>query len=582
MAKEPDRRYPGAADFAADLRRYLHGEPILARPEGRIRRMVRTCRRRPMLTGLAAALVLAVVAGLAGVTWQWRRAEANLRRAEEQRRQAIHALAAGNLALTQLAEMANDQILGQAERQSGALGALLLEEYRRFVHSLRDDPAFLPELAAASRRNAHMLDDFAPAEVWHPAWLEALGLHEELVRRDPANIDGWMALGECHYHLGGMLRQHGRPAEAGDHLRRARQSWRRSRDLLLARLEAAPSDRLLQRQLCQCELFLGPLGSFPEVAAEAIGDLRHALAIARELHRAEPQEAESARLLGVISYDLSRLLRDERPDEALTLARAAVAQLDAVLQAGSSEALDLRRLALATDGLAVQEDHLDRAEAALGDFGRAADLYRRLLQDRPFNVEYRGRLATVLHQTARVLVDAGRPAEALEPFRQAIELRETLLRLTPENLHRRTAIAGTWCRLAEAWEDLGRIAEAAEAYRKCLAHQRTICARAPDHPAHRRCLDDRLRHACWLLLLLGRSGEAAELAREREALRPDDPAVPLGVAIQHGAAILVRVRHGGGNPLALIDPEGRRQVVGALAAANDAVRHIPAAARRRR
>ena len=117
MAKEPDRRYAGAAELAADLRRYLHGEPIRARPEGRIRTLFRKCRRRPMLTGLAAALTLAVVAGIAGVTWQWRRAEANLLRVAEQRRQAIHALTAGNHALARLAEMANDQILGKAERR---------------------------------------------------------------------------------------------------------------------------------------------------------------------------------------------------------------------------------------------------------------------------------------------------------------------------------------------------------------------------------------------------------------------------------------------------------------------------------
>jgi tetratricopeptide (TPR) repeat protein len=579
MAKEPDRRYPRAADFAADLRRYLQGEPIQARREGRLGMMVRKCRRRPMLTGLAAALLLAVVAGGAGVTWQWRRAEANLRRVEDRRQQAIRALAAGNRALTRLAEMANDRIVGQAEDQSGALGALLLEEYRRLVHSLRDDPAFLPELADASQRNASVLDDSTPPEVWHPAWLETLGLYEELLRRDPANIEGWVAFGECHLRLGDHLRQLGRPKEGGNHLRRAREIWRGSREHLLARLEAAPSDRRLKQQLCQCELLLGELGSFPEMAAEARTDLRHALAIARDLHRAEPRVWEFARLLGVSSTTLSRVLKDERPEEALELARSAVDQFEAIHQAGSSEALDLHRLAVAVDRLAAAEDHLNLAEAALGDFGRAADLYRRLLRDRPFNVEHRNGLATVLHQTGRILVEIGRPAEALEPFREAVELREALLSLTSENIHRRSSLAGTWYRLAEGRENAGQIAEAVEAYRKCLAHQRMVCAGAPGDADHRRCLDDRLRRASWLLLLLGRSDEAAEMVREREALWPDDPAVPLAVAIQHGAALLLRVCRNDGKLVALIGPESRRHVADALAAAKRAARRMPAAAR---
>jgi WD40 repeat protein len=62
MAKEPDRRYASAGAFAADLRRFLRGEPILARPLGTFGKLLRWCRRKP---GLASAACVSVAAAAA-------------------------------------------------------------------------------------------------------------------------------------------------------------------------------------------------------------------------------------------------------------------------------------------------------------------------------------------------------------------------------------------------------------------------------------------------------------------------------------------------------------------------------------
>jgi serine/threonine protein kinase len=59
MAKSPDRRYQQAAALGEDLRRYLAGEPIQARPEGYIQHFRRWCRRYPMAVCLFLAVVFA-------------------------------------------------------------------------------------------------------------------------------------------------------------------------------------------------------------------------------------------------------------------------------------------------------------------------------------------------------------------------------------------------------------------------------------------------------------------------------------------------------------------------------------------
>ena len=61
---EPRRRYVSANELKQDLDRYLAGKPIKARPPGPIERLVRNVRSQPMRSGLIAATLLLVVAGM--------------------------------------------------------------------------------------------------------------------------------------------------------------------------------------------------------------------------------------------------------------------------------------------------------------------------------------------------------------------------------------------------------------------------------------------------------------------------------------------------------------------------------------
>src|SRR6478752_742531 len=62
LEKDPEKRYRTAQDLAEDLTHYLAGEPINARPVGRIERVWRWCRRHPELASLSGILLLVLVA----------------------------------------------------------------------------------------------------------------------------------------------------------------------------------------------------------------------------------------------------------------------------------------------------------------------------------------------------------------------------------------------------------------------------------------------------------------------------------------------------------------------------------------
>jgi WD40 repeat protein/tRNA A-37 threonylcarbamoyl transferase component Bud32 len=84
LEKEPARRYPSAEALAEDLDRWLRGEPISARPVGRVERGWRWCRRNPVVAGLTAALAGLLVVVAVGASWS----AAHFRRTAEQERQA--------------------------------------------------------------------------------------------------------------------------------------------------------------------------------------------------------------------------------------------------------------------------------------------------------------------------------------------------------------------------------------------------------------------------------------------------------------------------------------------------------------
>ena len=69
LHREPHLRYASAAALAADLHHFLGGEAIAARPEGRLARMARRVRRRPVQSTLVAAVTLLTAALLGGGLW---------------------------------------------------------------------------------------------------------------------------------------------------------------------------------------------------------------------------------------------------------------------------------------------------------------------------------------------------------------------------------------------------------------------------------------------------------------------------------------------------------------------------------
>lgn len=147
MAKEPGRRYQTAQLLANDLKRYLAGEPILARPVGRLERNWRWCRRNPVVASLMTAVVVVLVAGTTVSTIlaieagararealaEKTRADAKAMEADEEREKAV-ALQALEVRLRERAQEAETQATEDARR--AGLEAEKAQQVARFLASM--------------------------------------------------------------------------------------------------------------------------------------------------------------------------------------------------------------------------------------------------------------------------------------------------------------------------------------------------------------------------------------------------------------------------------------------------------------
>jgi serine/threonine-protein kinase len=171
LRKQPAERYGSALALADDLRRFLAGEPVLARPVGPLERVWRWCCRHPREALLAAAaLALLLVAGGA-VLWRARERE---RQRAETTRLVDEALEEASLLRGQALEAADGGLdrwaaavaagrRAEALLEQGAADEALAARVRDLLARLHEEEAAAREKAAGleqDRRLARRLEEF--------------------------------------------------------------------------------------------------------------------------------------------------------------------------------------------------------------------------------------------------------------------------------------------------------------------------------------------------------------------------------------------------------------------------------------
>jgi serine/threonine protein kinase len=202
MQKEPARRYHSVDQFSEDVRRFLEGYPVRARPDTIRYRARKFVRRNRFSMAAAAAVTVTLIGGIVASQYQARRAEEEFQQARRLARIALFDISRG---LNKLpgARQLRDVVVRTS-----------LEYLDRLTPRARRDPELRYEIAEGYMQIGelqHSHDFSNSGDVWGAlrSWHRALDLLGKEVpgSRESAEIvklrsDTWISIGEAEMSLG--------------------------------------------------------------------------------------------------------------------------------------------------------------------------------------------------------------------------------------------------------------------------------------------------------------------------------------------------------------------------------------------
>lgn len=375
MEKDKARRYASASEMAGDIRRYLHDQPILARPPSTLNQVRKFARRHRSVVGGSLIALLALVTMAIGMTGAWM----------ETSRQRDLALA--SLADADAASEFFKRLLYEAYPESGRRAVPLREFLDAATHQLddgvlRDRPRVEAQVRVPIGVSLRLLGSLEEsAETIRPA--------VELARSqgdDKTLGDALKALGSVEFTLGNLKEAERLVHESMDAYRRV--------GLDESAMMAAAIDLLAQ---------IRQEGDYPQ---EGLALAEQALALRQNLpEKNDERIARSHQTLGAAYRRIGDL------DRAKEHARAALDIYTRLF--GDRHPL----VAEVTNNLAIAHLYANEFEQAEPLLNRVLDIRRELYDgDHPS-------IATTLNALGGVAYLAGRHEEALDYYREALRIR---------------------------------------------------------------------------------------------------------------------------------------------------------------
>jgi serine/threonine protein kinase/Flp pilus assembly protein TadD len=556
IEKESAKRYGAAAELAAELRRYLEGEPILARPVGGIERAWRWTRRNPRVTVLSAAIVLllvglSVASTIVALQQHQQRlfAEKTAETERDLRSKANDAMALGEasaatareqsqLALKSLQSVIFDiqrglkNVPGAGEVQRKLL-LTALEHLEKVSEQFvtrgsidRNTSVALNELGDLFLRIGTGIPGNAGEGAVAAArrlYERSLEISQKLAATDPGDAWGQRDLSVSYVKLGDVQRQCGQTTEALG-------SYEKALEITQKLTAADPSDALAQRGQSISHDRLGDVQHQCGKVIEALGSYQKALEIRQKLAGADPSDAQAQRDLSVSYNNLGDLRRQSgQLTEALGSYHKCLEISQKLVSADPNDAQAQRGLFVSYDRLGDVHLQSGQVTEALASYEKALEISQKLAAADPSDAQAQRDLSLAHGNLGDVKLQSGQVTEALGSYGKALEISQKLAAADPNDAQAQRDLSVSLLNLGETQRQSGQVTEALRSCEKALEIRQKLATADPrDAQAQRDLffsyskLGDVQRECGQATEALGPYQKALEISQKLAAPDPSD------------------------------------------------------------
>lgn len=439
LRKEPDRRYSSVEKLSEDLRRHLEGLPVSARPDTFSYRAEKFFKRNFPAVSAAVLIFLLLIGGIAGIGWQYVRAE-NQRKIAEQR-------------FDQIRELANNVVFKYHDEIKDLQGStkvreMMVEDSLKYLDNLHfesgDDAALIQELAQAYMRIAEVQGGAFQANLGDSAGsLESYKKALDLLKPIAENSNDLKLLAllrEAHLETGRAFYR------VGDFTNQA-ENLQKSLDLSekLALLE--PQNIEQKINLARSYIHLAEIYR-EDVSQERQVLFNKALLIVEQILQTAPNDENAIRLLATVTHRLqlhyftqaSKARRSGEAEKAkpflltaLPFARRSTEALEKIFELHPDNSRLKRNTAAGRINEGKIHRELGETDQALNLENQAKDIIVAIAANDPENYEINLDLKEVFEDIAFTHIKRGDFAEAEKNFQLSVDYCERLLKKDPEN-----------------------------------------------------------------------------------------------------------------------------------------------------